>query len=228
MKRILLILLLMGLFLFDPAYAFIGEYNSTTGNDMALLLTFKSCEADYEDSSDVDFDVERKTLIFGVSKAILSKGKVYGGFNWGLDGEIDDTGYDLDHGYSLTAGGSYTFYDNFAYAISGFGQLDYIIEEEHEHVNSNATISLDGFETFFGVMGKYNFNPYLSAYGVVQLMLLSDLTADLNTYGDIDVERDDSLGFKFGVIYDQVVWFLKGEMGIGMDSGFALTGGMKF
>ncbi len=218
-----------GLMCIPQANAFIGEYNSSTGNDMAGMLTIKSSSMDYEDSYNSDLEVERKLLVFGFSKSLLSKIKLFGSFNWGIDGEIDDLGFDLDHGYSFTGAGSYIFIDQGKYSVSGFGQFDYIFKEEYE--NDGIDLSMDGYEMLIGAMGKYNFNPKLSAFANLEILLLSDLTVELDSSNfsqDIDVEREGSFGIRFGGIYNEPQWFLKGEFAIGMDIGFAFTGGMKF
>lgn len=234
MKKTLIVLLLMGLCGVTPvggdeAYGF--EYNSVTGNDTAVMLTFRKCEADYEDSNDNDVDLERRTLIIGVTQTIQSNLKIFGSFNWGLDGEVDDEPYELDHGYSVTGGGSFTFYDQTIYSISAFGQMEYFIEEEYEYSDINSSITADGYEVLAGVLGKYNFNSNFSAYGILQFVLLSDITAEYDLPGDdseTDFERDNSFGFKIGGIYDQSNWFAKLELSAGVDPGFAMTGGMKF
>lgn len=240
MKQIFKMLLWMGacwigLAYATPVYAFLGEYNSATGNDMAFIAMFKSTDVDYEDSYDSEFDVERKALILGASKAVMNNIKVFGTFNWALDGKIEDSGFDLDHGYALSTGGSYTFLDHGTYSVSGYAQLDYIIEEQHENSQANADITLDGFEILTGVMGKYNVNENFSVFGAMQFMLISDLTADVDAPAssgfndrEYDVERDDTFGFKIGGIYDQPIWFLKFEFCLGMDNGYAFSGGMKF
>lgn len=235
MKKTLLIVILMSACWLGPvagdAVVYGFDYNSNTGDDMAVTLTLKRCEADYEVSDNEDWDLERRTLIIGLSKTIQQRAKVFGSFNWGLDGEIDDLPYDLDHSYSVTGGGSYVFYDQNIYSISGFGQLEYTIEEEYEYSDADSTITFDGYEVLAGVLGKYNFHPNFSAYGILQFMLLSDLTGEAKApglSGEGDVERDNSFGFKIGGIYDQPSWFAKLELSAGIDRGFALTGGMKF
>jgi hypothetical protein len=227
----LLTLSLVGLPFISPAHAFIGEYNSATGNDAAFMLSFKSSDVDYEDSSDLEADVERKSLLFGASKTINSKVKVYGSFNWGLDGKIDEYGYDLEHGYGVTCGGSYIFQEQPLYTVSGFGQLNYIFDEEYEYSEADADITFDGYEVMVGVMGKYKINMNFSAFGALQIMMISDINAEYAVSGseyDLDLERDDTFGMKFGAIYDDLNWFVKGELEIGVDRGYTLTGGMKF
>ena len=209
-------------------YAFIGDYKSLTGNDTAVIGGFKSTEISYdiEGSSD-EADIERKVLSVGVSKTINSNLKAYGVFNYVMDGDVDDAPQESDGGYSLAGGAGYTFLKRNNISVSGFGQLDYILKDDWDG-NGGASFSIDGYELSGGVMGKYHFNPNLSAFATAVVVPFSDMTADIDNVGDRDIERDDMLGLQTGVIYDQDTWFVKGELHIMMESGIGISGGYKF
>lgn len=209
-------------------YAFIGDYKSLTGNDTAVIGGFKSTEISYdiEGSSDED-DIERKVLSVGVSKTINSNLKAYGVFNYVMDGDIDDSSYESDGGYSLSGGAGYTFFKQNNISVSGFGQLDYILKDDWDG-DGGATFSITGYELLGGVMGKYHFNPNISVFASAIVTPFSDMTADPENGSDLDFEREDMFGLQTGVTYDQDTWFVKGELHIMMESGIGISGGYKF
>ena len=212
----------------NPVYAFMGDYKSLTGNDMAFIGGFKSTEISYDvENSNNEADIERKVLSVGISKTMNSNLKVYGVFNYVMDGDIDDTSYESDSGYSLSGGAGYTFFKQNNISVSGFGQLDYILKDDWEG-DGSASLSITGYELLGGVMGKYHLNPNVSIFASAIVAPFSDITADPESGSDIDFEREDMFGLQAGVIYDKDTWFVRGEFDIGMESGFGVSGGYKF
>jgi hypothetical protein len=206
-----------------------GDYKSLTGNDMAVFCGFKSIEASYDvEGNDDEADIERKILSVGVSKAINSNLKAYGLFNYVMDGEVDDTTQESDGGYSVAGGAGYTFLRRNNFSVSGFGQLDYILKDDWDGGGRWNSFTVDGYELSGGVMGKYHFNPDISAFATAVIVPFSDMTSDIDNVGDRDIEREDMLGLQTGVIYNQDTWFVRGELNIMMESGIGISGGYKF
>jgi hypothetical protein len=211
----------------NPLYAFMGDYNSVTGNDMAVIGGYKSTEIAYKDKDDYVYNVERQMFFIGVSKTMNSKLKLFGGFNHALDGKIDDTEWEPDNGYSLIGGVDYTFLNKNKFSVSGFGRLDYLNDDWKG--DGGGSITIDGYELSTGVMGKYHLTPKVSAFATAEIIPFSDLTWKNSTNGyQSDVERDDTFGLQAGVMYDGGPWFVKGGFYMGMEDGFGLSGGMKF
>jgi predicted porin len=227
---------LMGAFLIcglrvTPIHAFMGEFISTDGKDMALIAGFRRSDIDYE-SSDTDAgDIDRTIYSIGLSKSVTPKIKVFGSFNYTADGELGGNNADLDSGYSLTAGAGYTFWEQEKYSLEAYGELNYIIEEKFEHAQTDRDLTLDGYELIAGVMGSYHIHPRLDAYGALQYVTLSDLTMDVSSPTideNWDIEREDRLGAKLGLIYDLSAWFVKAEVGMVSEQGIGVYCGLKF
>jgi hypothetical protein len=238
--------------------AFMVNYKSLSGNDMAVIVGYKSTEITYDikeikgDGNDWDF--ERQVIFAGVSKIINSKLKLYGALNYVMDGEISIGDYselgmeiESDGGYFLTGEVGYTFIDRSKFSVSGFGRIDYFFEDEwkidvhtatqscdseggceEERKIGNSFFDVDGYEVVAGVMGKYNVTSNFSVFVTGKSVPFSDMTFTPEEFRESDIERKDMFGLQTGGVFDKDRWFVKGQYDFGMESGFGVSGGIKF
>ena len=213
-----------------PVHAFMENYMSGKKGDMAILSGLKISTIDY-DSNDTDAgDIDRKIFSLGLSRSVSSKITLFGSFNYTLDGELGGNHADLDSGYSLTAGGSYNFWNHEKYSFQAFGKLNYIFDEKFKYSRTDMDLTLEGHEWIAGVMGIYRFKPQLYAYSALQIVPLSNLRMDVSspTFRDTwDIEREYKWGINFGLIYDRTSWFVKGELEFVSEQALGIFWGIK-
>lgn len=214
-----------------PSHAFMGEYNSTSAFDTAIMATVRqTSEITYKVDNGSTITLMKRELVLGASKTLSSKVKVYGGFNYAFDGEIEHADYDLEEGYAATIGGRYGLVDQNTYAVNCYAQLDYTFEGVYKNPDLEKEYSIDGYGVLVGLLGKYRLFYNFSAYAALEVLALSDFNEERDWQGaeQHDVELENSVGVKLGLFYDQYSWFLRGDFNYGMGTGFGLTGGMKF
>ncbi len=227
----LLVIGAIGICAISPVHAFMGDYISAAQGDMAVMATVKNSDIDY-DSEDTDAgDIDRQVFAVGLSRSVSPEAKVFGSLNYAFDGELGGGDASLDGGYSISAGGSYTFWNQRQYSIQGYGQVNYIFEETFEYSERNTDFTFDGYEVIFGIQGRYKLTPQFYLYGALVLVPLSDFTMEVS--GDLsddtwDLDRERTLGVTGGVLYDLYSWFVKAEVSVGTEGAFGATVGMKF
>ncbi len=219
------------------ANAFMGDYMSIDGEDMAFIINIKSSDTEYKSDGDDSGDIDRRTLSLGLSKSVSPLIKIFGSFNYTFDGELpinfstdNDGSADLESGYGLSAGGSYLFWEQELYSVQGYGRFNYIFEETFKYSGGNIDFTFDGYELLLGVMGTYRLLPELEIYAAFQLVPYSDFSMDIDGLmrDEWDLERDQILGIKCGALYDFQVWFVKGEVEFISERAFGIVGGVKF
>jgi hypothetical protein len=216
-------------FCINPAHAFLGDYNSATDYDSAVIAAIKQkTNVSYKFENDRSINTTNKIFSIGLSKTLNSRAKLFGSFNYKVDGEIDEIGYELESGYSTSFGGGYSFIDQDTFILEGHGQLDYLIEEIYKSSDASRKYSLSGYNLLTGLIAKYSLHYNFSVYTGIQLLLLSSIEEERSWSESRDVEMEDSVGAEIGCFYDEESWFLKAEYEFGMGDGFGLTTGIKF
>jgi hypothetical protein len=232
--------------------AFPGDYKSLTGNDMAFIISYNSTDITYHikdvEGDDEDLEVEHQVISAGICKTINSKLKLYGAFNFFIDGELSVSDLNLrtediesKQGYFLTGEIGYTFLDQSKFSVSGFARIDYLFEDEWKIneviltiedyelvVAEDILIAIEGYEVIAGVMGKYDITPHFSIFATGRGIPFSDLTFEIERVVEFDLERKDIFGLQAGGVFDKDKWFVKGQYDFGMESGFGVSGGIKF
>lgn len=219
-----------------PAFAFIGDYISQAEGDRAVIAAFTSSDIGYDSDLMGSGDIDRKLFSIGLSKSFRPPVKVFGSLHYTFDGEMGGGGNDLDAGYSISAGGSYMFWDRHALFFQTYGQFNYIFEETFEFSGpdmGNLECSLDGYEFLFGVMGTMKLHSHLNlyGYGAFELIPLSAITVERRSsalHDSPELEREVMFGFKAGLLYDFLRWFIKTEAKLGSEMAFILAAGVKF
>jgi len=133
----------------------------------------------------------------------------------------------IGNGSSKGALIGYTIIDQNKFSISGFGRIDYLLEDEWK-INDVLSVTVEGYEVVAGAMGKYDVNPNFSVFATGKVVPLSDMTIEFERVGDSDIERKDMFGLQAGVIFDKDAWFVRGQYDTGMENGFGVSGGIKF
>ena len=213
-----------------PVHAFMDNYISGDKGDMAILSGLKISTIEYESNDTNAGDIDRKIFSLGLSRSVSSKMTVFGSFNDTFDGELGGNHADLDCGYSLTAGGSYNFWNHEKYSLQAYGKLNYIFDEKFKYSRMDMDLSLNGHEWIVGATGIYRFNPRLYAYSALQIVPLSNLRMDVSNptmHETWDIERDHKLGINFGLIYDGTTWFVKGELELISEQALGISWGIN-
>ena len=221
-----------------PAAAFMGDYISEMGDDMAVIVNIKSSDIDYESDDDDSGGIDRKIISAGLSKSLSPLVKIFGFINYSFDGELPinigsdrDGSADLESGYGLSVGGSYLFWDQEVFAAQAFGQMNYTFEETFKYSGINVDFAFDGYEFLAGVMGIYRLLPEFQIYTALELVPYSDFSMEIDgsiSRDEWDLKRDQILGVKAGLLYDLETWFVKGEAEIGSEQALGFFGGIKF
>lgn len=168
-----------------------------------------------------------------------------------LTGELD-----LDQGYYLSAGARYKAYQSGQLSGHFYGKVDYTVNETHKgdriirlqngfgqirDFNAHYESEISGYEVTLGGVVNYKINDQFNAYAGISFVPLMSLTSDQKVEAtslgiepirideDIDIERDNQLGIKFGGQYHiNQTLTINAEANFGTDKSYVVNIGKKF